>query len=177
MQMDGAIGNNGSVLYKSQELPGDMKGFIQRSTGNLDKQGIGNAVIMGYKTWLSLGNYKPLKNRITIVISRSPRHEIEELPHCFVMNSIESAIAFAKSRFSDRHIIIAGGAEIYNKLLPKCDEIYATEVFGRRESDTKIDLSLFNGLKKEFLEEKEHNGIRYHFTKYSKISDAEWINS
>ena len=169
-QTDGGIGNNGTVLYFKEDLPGDMEDFTQRSIGTLDSDKMGNALILGYKTFLSLHIKKALPKRYMVIISHNEHPEIARYKNCVVAHSTQEALAVAEVEFRDRDTIIMGGAGIYNETLPSCDEIYATRVYGNRPSDTKIDLSVFAKFNCEILESKEHNGIKYEFLKYTRLS-------
>jgi hypothetical protein len=67
----------------------------------------GHAVVMGRKTWLTIG--KPLKNRLNIVLSRDT--DIEPQESLIVFSDIESVLSFNKSLSTDLFVI--GGAQIY----------------------------------------------------------------
>jgi dihydrofolate reductase len=112
-----AVAKN-NVIGKRGKLPwhysSDMKFFKETTTGN--------AVVMGRKTWLSLG--KPLKNRLNIVLSRNPNIEPEE--SLLVFSDIDSVLSLSKSLTTDLFVI--GGAEIYREFLPHMDRWVVTEI-------------------------------------------------
>ena len=106
-----AIGKGGKVPW---HYSADMKFFSETTTGH--------AVVMGRKTWLTLG--KPLKNRLNIVLTRDSTIEPEE--SLVVLNDIDSVISFNKSLTTDLFVI--GGAQIYREFLPFIERWLITEV-------------------------------------------------
>jgi dihydrofolate reductase len=106
-----AIGKGGKVPW---HYSADMKFFRETTTGH--------AVVMGRKTWLTLG--KPLKNRLNIVLTRDSTIEPEE--SLVVLNDIDSVISFNKSLTTDLFVI--GGAQIYREFLPFIERWLITEV-------------------------------------------------
>ncbi|HEY6802180.1 MAG TPA: dihydrofolate reductase [Pyrinomonadaceae bacterium] len=106
-----AIGRDGKLPW---HYSADMKFFRETTTGN--------AIVMGRKTWLSLG--KPLKNRLNIVLSRESNIEPEE--SLVVLRDVESVISFSKSLTTDLFVI--GGAQIYQAFMPYIDRWLVTKV-------------------------------------------------
>ena len=107
----GAIGKGGKLPW---HYSSDMKFFRETTTGH--------AVVMGRKTWLTLG--KPLKNRLNIVLSRDPSIEPQE--SLLVLTDIDSVISLHKSLATDLFVI--GGAQIYTAFLPDVEKWIITEV-------------------------------------------------
>ena len=108
----GAIGKGGKLPW---HYSADMKFFRETTTGH--------AVVMGRKTWLTIG--KPLKNRLNIVLSRDAT-TIEPQESLVVFSDIESALSFYKSLTTDLFVI--GGAQIYEAFQPHIDKWIITEV-------------------------------------------------
>src|SRR5215510_2660903 len=106
-----AIGKGGKLPW---HYSSDMKFFRETTTGH--------AVVMGRKTWVTLG--KPLKGRLNIVLSRDPNIEPEE--SLLVLADIESVISFNHSITTDLFVI--GGAQIYTAFLPHIEKWIVTEV-------------------------------------------------
>lgn len=106
-----AIGKRGKLPW---HYSADMKFFKETTSGH--------AVVMGRKTWLSLG--KPLKGRLNIVLSRNPNIEPEE--SLLVFSDIDSVLSLSKSLTTDLFVI--GGAEIYREFLPHIDKWIVTEI-------------------------------------------------
>ncbi len=107
---NGAIGRENTIPWHAPE---DLK-FFQRET-------LGGVIIMGRNTWDSLP-FKPLKNRVNLVVSSKGVPEAE-----FVYPSLEEAIAAAHA-MGHRRIYGIGGAGIYRELLPIADRLLITEV-------------------------------------------------
>lgn len=107
----GAIGKGGKLPW---HYSADMKFFRETTTGH--------AVVMGRKTWLTLG--KPLKNRLNIVLSRDASLEPQE--SLLVLSDIDSALSLYESLSTDLFVI--GGAQIYEAFLPRIERWIITEV-------------------------------------------------
>jgi dihydrofolate reductase len=107
----GAIGKGGKLPW---HYSADMKFFRETTTGH--------AVVMGRKTWLTIG--KPLKNRLNIVLSRDT--DIEPQESLIVFSDIESVLSFNKSLSTDLFVI--GGAQIYEAFREHIEKWIITEV-------------------------------------------------
>jgi dihydrofolate reductase len=106
-----AIGKGGKLPW---HYSADMKFFRQTTTGH--------AVVMGRKTWLTIG--KPLKDRLNIVLSRDSN--IEPQDSLLVLTDVDSVISFNNSLSTDLFVI--GGAQIYQAFLPHIEKWIITEV-------------------------------------------------
>lgn len=115
------IGRNGDLLVN---IPKDKKYFKEKTDGSI--------VIMGRKTWESLPQ-KPLKNRLNIVLTRDENYIAED---AIVVCSIEPLIEFLSQFKNAQNIFVIGGSQIYSKLLPYCDEVYLTKIYGNYGADT-----------------------------------------
>ena len=107
----GAIGKGGKLPW---HYSADMKFFRETTSGH--------AVVMGRKTWLTIG--KPLKNRLNIVLSRDT--DIEPQESLIVFSDIESVLSFNKSLSTDLFVI--GGAQIYEAFREHIEKWIITEV-------------------------------------------------
>ena len=130
------IGGGNKLLWK---LPGDMKRFRELTKGH--------PVIMGRKTFESIGH--ALLKRRNIVISKSLTSHPEG---CELVHSLEEAIALFQD--SKDEIFIIGGGEVYREAMEKdlVDRIYLTRVRGRFEGDTTfpdIDLLQWKEIRRE----------------------------
>ncbi len=114
---ENGIGKDNQLLWR---LPNDLK-FFKKVTS-------GHSIIMGRKTYESVG--KPLPNRRNIVISRQADLKIEGVE---VFDSLENAINACKTE--DEYFVIGGG-EIYRQALTKADQIYLTKVDVTLNADT-----------------------------------------
>jgi len=103
-------------------LPADLAHF-KRVT-------MGRPVIMGRRTWESIG--RALPGRRNIVVTRTPGYAA---PGCEVVDSLEAAWRAAAG--ADEAFVIGGGA-LYEEALASADRIYLTEVEGEVEGDTRF---------------------------------------
>ncbi len=116
---NGVIGRDNQLIW---HLPDDLKQFKRLTTGH--------PIIMGRKTFESIG--KPLPNRTSIVVTRSKNWTFEGV---VVVNSVAEALEAARQTGTDEAFVI-GGAEIYRLTLPIADKIYLTEVKSDFEGDS-----------------------------------------
>ena len=138
-----AIGCNNKLLWN---IPEDMRHFKENTTGH--------TVIMGDRTYLSIG--RPLPNRKNIVVSLD---ENFEAPGCEVRNDLLDVLNEYKN--SEEEVFVIGGGIIYKLALPMVDKLYLTLVDDAPEADTFFpDYSEF---KKVIKEEKNDNG-KYKFS-------------
>ena len=105
------IGNRNQLIW---HLPADLKHFKSLTSGH--------AVIMGRKTYESIG--KPLPNRTNIVISRNKKLQINGI---ITAGSLKEALAHAKTQ-GETEAFVIGGEQIYKLALPLADKIYLTVV-------------------------------------------------
>ncbi|WP_332650107.1 type 3 dihydrofolate reductase [Lysinibacillus sp. 54212] len=101
-------------------LPGDLKYFKEQT--------MGKPMIMGRKTFESIG--RPLPGRRNIVITRNPDYYAEGIE---TVSSLEEAIALAGNI---PEIMIIGGEQIFKLSLPIADKLYITHIDHEFEGDT-----------------------------------------
>jgi dihydrofolate reductase len=148
------IGKNNTLIW---HLPADLKRFKTLTTGHV--------IIMGRKTFESIG--KPLPNRTTIVISRQADLQIEG---AIIAHSVEEAILKAKS-VTREDIFIVGGAEIYALSLPLADQILVTQLHDIFEGDAffpEIPLDTWVVSERERGVTDEKNAYQYSYLTYSR---------
>ncbi len=132
------LGKGNQLLW---HLPDDLKHFKELTSGH--------TVVMGRKTFESIG--KPLPNRRNIVITRDTNYKQDGVQ---VVHSIEEI------EKGDEEIFVIGGGEIYKQALPFADKLYITEVNAEeKDADT-----FFPMIEKEKWKEKE----RVHHTQDEK---------
>ena len=130
--INNGIGKNNELPWKIKE---DLKHF-QNITSYTQFPTEKNVVIMGYKTWKSIG--KPLKNRINIVISKN--HSIDESEYVKQVRKIENVYKSLNSFSNIYKVFVIGGAQIYRYFLPHVDTIYLTKIYYKYECDVFIEL-------------------------------------
>ena len=152
---DGGIGNAGGLLVR---LPDDLRRFKQIT--------LGTPMVMGRKTWESIG--RPLPGRRSIVVSRDPRFAAEGAE---TATSLDAALALAGSV---PLVHVVGGAEIYELAMPLADELQLTELDAEFPADTFFppwDRRRFIEVAREQRETAE--GLRYAFVTYKKRSQGD----
>ena len=149
MSKNRVIGNNNELIWK---LSSDLKRFKELTTGH--------PVVMGRKTYESIG--RPLPNRRNIIITRNSEYEVEG---CETVSSLEEALLL-----TNNDCFIIGGGEIYKQSLEVADKIYLTLVHKDFEGDTT-----FPELGKEWatidtndFEADEKNEYNYSFIEYDR---------
>jgi dihydrofolate reductase len=148
-----AIGNNNELLW---HMPADLK-FFKETT-------LGHPVIMGRKTYESVG--KPLPKRRNIVITRNADFSAEGVEVC---HSLEEALGLLDETEEN---FIVGGAEIYKMSLPYCDRIYFTRIEGDFEADTffpSFDPEEWQLKREEKHAADDKNPYDYSFLTYERI--------
>ncbi|HKZ78983.1 MAG TPA: dihydrofolate reductase [Pyrinomonadaceae bacterium] len=108
---NGAIGKGGKLPW---HYSSDMKHF-KRTT-------IGNACVMGYRTWLTLK--QPLKDRLNIVLSR--QSDIEPQDSVILLRDMRSVLSL--SRYLNCDLFVIGGAKVYQSFLPYIEKWIVTQV-------------------------------------------------
>jgi dihydrofolate reductase len=92
----------------------------------------GHPVVMGRKTWDSLGKYKPLPGRQNIVITRDTGWAEEGATVIFSPEELQ------KLELQDEQVFVIGGAQIYQLFLPYLDELLVSHVYEKYDGDTKF---------------------------------------
>ncbi|MGB0845960.1 MAG: type 3 dihydrofolate reductase [Thiolinea sp.] len=118
MTPERVIGLNGDMPW---HLPADLAWF-KRNT-------LGKPVIMGRKTWQSIGS-KPLPKRQNIIVSRNRQDDFSGAESAI---SPDAALELADT---DNEVMIIGGAQIYTQFLPQADRLYITLIHACVEGDS-----------------------------------------
>jgi dihydrofolate reductase len=116
MAQNRTIGLDNDLPWK---LPDEMAHFVRSTKGKV--------VLMGRKTLESF--HGPLKNRTNVVLTRSHDYRPDG---CEIVHSVEEAL----ERYGDDELMVIGGAQIYEQLLPYADTILLTEVQAEVDGDT-----------------------------------------
>lgn len=134
-------------------LPNDLKHFREITSGH--------TVIMGDRTYESIGRLLP--NRKNIIVSLDKNYKVEGAE---VRNDLEEVLREYKN--SDEEVFVIGGGMIYKLSLPLADKLYITLV-----DDEPQDADVFFPDYAEFSnvvsrEDHEENGIKYSFLELTK---------
>ena len=149
-----ALGKDNQLIWY---LPADLKRF--------KKTTLNHAVIMGRKTYESLG--KPLPNRTNIIITRDKNYKVEG---CVVVNSLKEALKAAAE--VDENPFILGGAEIYKQAMPFTDKLDITFIHHQFEADVffpEIDKAIWKETSREDFKADENNKYNYSFVTFERI--------
>ncbi|HOC56391.1 MAG TPA: dihydrofolate reductase [Verrucomicrobiota bacterium] len=118
MSLNRVIGAGNRIPW---HLPEDFKWFKKMTTGQV--------IVMGRKTFESIG--KPLPNRTTLVLTRSAK----PIPGVHIISDLRQ-LDPADPAIAGREVFICGGAQIYQQALPLCSDLYLTLVQRVVEGDT-----------------------------------------
>ncbi len=149
---NGIIGKDGDLPWR---LPEDLKRFKRLTTGNI--------VVMGRKTYDSIG--RPLPNRKNIVISRNMSLKIEGV-------EVESDLINVLKRNREENVYVIGGGQIYVDALPFTEKLEVTEVDVELVGDTsfpEIDSSHWKEIFREKRVDPESN-LTYSFVSLERIA-------
>lgn len=149
------IGKDNKIIWN---LPEDLKHFKELTTGH--------TIIMGRKTFESLGEVLP--NRKHIIFSQNPDFKVKdenvEVVHSLLQ--IQDLIEGKEETF------IIGGAMIYNFLMPYVKKMYVTEIDQEFEGDSffpKINEDTWKEVNREKGIKDEKNNLDYEFVIYERI--------
>jgi dihydrofolate reductase len=149
---NGIIGANGKLPWY---LPEDLRHFKQVTTGH--------PIIMGRKTWESIG--RPLPNRDNIVVSRRPGFVA---PGAQVASSLDEALALCAGHES---VFVIGGNEVFRAALPHAAGLILTEIHRAYDGDVlfpEIDRRAWKETRRE--SHVAANGLRFDFVWYARAS-------
>ena len=149
------LGKDNTLLWR---LPADMKHFKEIT--------MLHAVVMGRKTFESIG--KPLPNRRNIVITRDVNYKNNEVE---VTHSVSEALDFVGN--NEEEIFVIGGGELYEQFMPIADKLYITHIDAEDgNADTffpEIIPIVWNEVSHKEYEKDEKNPFNYTFSVYEKL--------
>ena len=154
-----AVGSNWGIGYKNDliyNIPADKKYFRETTAGKV--------VVMGRKTFISLPNSQPLKNRTNIVLSRDENFCSDGITICRNSDMLFDTL----KKYKTEDIFIIGGAEIYREMLPHCSTAYITKIDDSRPADKlfpNID-ELNEWVLADISEDNEYESLKFRFCTY-----------
>ncbi len=116
---NGVIGRNNQIPWK---IPGEQA-YFKRMT-------MGHPIVMGRKTWESIG--RPLPGRRSIVVTRNRTYAA---PGAEVVGSLDEALALARDA---AEVFVIGGGELYAEAMPRASRVLLTEIGADFEGDTLL---------------------------------------
>lgn len=131
------LGKKGELIWRIKEDLGRVKSLT-----------MGHPLIMGRKTYESIG--RPLPGRTTIVVTNTEMH----IEGCEVFPDFESALAYAHS-IETEEIFVFGGAQIYALALPQVDRLYLTQV-DAKDADADAFFPLYETEFTKVLEDERY---------------------
>ena len=146
------IGKDNRLLW---HIPEDLKRFKSLTTGH--------AIIMGRKTFDSIGRVLP--NRKHVVLTHNPDFKVHD-ENVEIVHSIDEIKKYIES---DEENFVIGGAMIYNLLMPYVTKMYITEIDKNFEGDSvfpPVNLEKWKEVKR--VESKDDN-LEYSFVDYERI--------
>lgn len=143
------LGRDNKLLWS---LKGDLKFFKEKTTNH--------TIIMGRKTFESLGRLLPNRKHVVISSSNNFPKEVD------VYNNIESLLSYYKD--TSEELFIIGGAKIYSEFIDYATKMYLTLVDGEFDADVYFPMFDENDWTKTVLSENEENGLKYKHVLYEK---------
>ena len=148
------IGKDNKLLWK---LPADLQRFKELTTGHI--------IIMGRKTFESLGRVLP--NRKHIVFTQNPDFKVNDEN----VQVVHSMLEIQEYIESEEECFVIGGALIYNLLMPYVNKMYITQIDKDFEGDAffpRIDETKWKEVEREKGVKDENNNLEYEFITYEK---------
>ena len=142
-----AVAENG-VIGREGQLPWHLSSDLRR----FKRLTMGHAILMGRKTWESIG--RPLPGRTSIVISRQANYQSGHDGVLVATNLDEALAQVRRSVVEADEAFIIGGAGIYEICLPRADRLLVTRVHAQIEGDVhfpQVDWNVW-----QLIEETDH---------------------
>jgi dihydrofolate reductase len=152
-----AMARNGAI-----GLDGRMPWHLPAELGHFKKATWGKPIVMGRKTYESIG--KALPGRQNIVVTRSKRFAAQG---CDIAHSLKAAIQIAHGE----EVMVIGGGQLYRKAMPIADRLIITEVNCEPEADTwfpEWDVNQWEEVRQESFPADEKNPHSFSITEYLK---------
>lgn len=150
-----------NVIGRQGDLPWRLSDDLKRFKAIT----MGKPIVMGRKTWESIG--RPLPGRQNIVITRRDGYAAEG---CDVVGSVQEAVTAAADA---EEIMVIGGSEIYGLFLPVTERLYLTRVHADVEGDVflpVIDAKDWRLVSNERHTADENNEFDFSFRRYERCS-------
>lgn len=148
------------VIGRENRLPWRLSADLRR----FKSLTMGKPVIMGRKTYESIG--KPLPGRSNIVVTRDPDYRAQG---CRVVHSLEQALEAAAGH---DEVMVIGGAQLYRQTLDRAERMYLTLVKTELDGDTlfpQIEMRHWRELERESHRADEKNEYDYDFVTLERV--------
>jgi len=164
-----AVSENG-VIGREGGLPWHISSDLKRFKADT----MGRPIVMGRKTWESIG--RPLPGRINIVVTRDKAFEANG---AVVAHTVRDAISIAEERAGELDpgdaICVIGGGELYNRTIGDADRLVITRVDGNFDGDTlfpEIDPAQWRLVQEEPVARGEKDSHATRYTVYERVKRA-----
>lgn len=160
MARNRVIGRNNALPWY---LPEDLRYFKQVT--------MGKPIIMGRKTWDSIG--RPLPGRLNVVISRNEGWQA--VPGTRAAGSLDAALVQAEAQAEldgIEEVMVVGGSQIYAEALPLVDRMYITQVHAEVAGDAcfpEINWDEWEEIGREDFSASDNNPYDYSFVVYQRL--------
>jgi dihydrofolate reductase len=153
VSQNGVIGKNDRLPW---HIPEDFAWFKRHTEGH--------TVVMGRKTYESIGGSLPGRKNVIITRNRNYR-----APGAHIFHSLDDALATLKKE-NHREVFIIGGQQIFSEVMDRVDRIYLTRVHRDYDGDTYMPLMHEDQFKLVF-EEKHRGEVSFTFLIYDRIDE------
>ncbi|MBA6287993.1 type 3 dihydrofolate reductase [Colwellia sp. MB3u-4] len=151
---------NNRVIGKNNDMPWHLPADL----AYFKKTTLGKPIIMGRKTYQSIG--RPLPGRKNIVISRDDNFQAEGVE---VVNSVDAALALV---VDSAEVMVIGGGAIYQHCLAAAQRLYITHINADIDGDThfpEYDLTVWQKVASDIRPSDEKNLYQLDFSVYEKV--------
>lgn len=161
MNIIAAVDNNWAIGYHNSllvQIPRDQQMFREMTEKRV--------LVIGRKTLETFPQKQPLKNRVNIILSRDREYIVRGAT---VVHSIDALMEELK-KYDDKDVYVAGGASVYEQLLPCCDTAYITKIDYTYQADVyfpRLDAMADWALTAD-SEEQTYFDLEYYFQKYER---------
>jgi dihydrofolate reductase len=146
------LGKGNDLLWK---IPADLKRFKEVTKGH--------SIIMGRKTYESIG--RPLPDRTNIVITRDRNWAADGV---FPVVSMEEALELTRVKPGKEEVFIIGGGQIYELGLPYADKLYLTLIDASKDADCFFPAYEHSFKQKTFVGDGEYEGVKYSWVDFER---------
>lgn len=154
MSENRVIGTDGRLPWR---LPSDLAWF-KRTT-------LGHAIVMGRRTWESIGS-RPLPGRTSVVVTSRPDYPVPA--GVIVVASLDDALARTAG---EEEVFVVGGGVLFAEALPRADRLYLTVVHANLEGDTwfpRVDETAWKLVDEDPRPADERNAFPHTFRVYER---------
>lgn len=161
MNIIAAVDKNWAIGFQNRllvRIPRDQQIFREMTEGKV--------IVIGRKTLETFPQKQPLKNRVNIILSRDAKYAVKD---AVVVHSMEELLEELKKYDTD-DVYVAGGASVYEQLLPYCNTAHITKIDYTYQADAYFPR--LDGMEDWELtadsEEQTYFDLEYYFLKYER---------